>query len=221
MFIHWWEPIMFLNFPIQFSSVQSLSRVRLFATPWIAARRASLSITNSWSLLKLMSIELVMPSSHLILCHPLLLLPPVPPSIRVFSSESTLCMRWPKYWSFSFSISPYNEHSGLISFRMDWLDLLAVQGTLKSLLHHHSSKASILQHSAFLTVQLSHPYMTTGKTIALARRTLVSFKYFLYILLAVLCRWLCYLKIRVVFNSFLILILSLTVLLHWLGLSVI
>ena len=154
-----------------FSSVQSLSRVQLFATPWIAALQASLSITNSQSLPKLISIELVMPSSHLILCHPLLLLPPIPPSIRVFSNESTLCMRWPKYWSFSFSISPSNEHPGLISFRMDWLNLLAVQGTLKSLLQHHSSKASILGHSAFFTVQLSHPYMTTGKTIALTRRT--------------------------------------------------
>ena len=130
----------------------------------------SLSITNSWSLLKLMPIESVMPSSHLILC-PLLLLPLIPPSIRVFSNESTLHMRWPKYWSFSFSIRPSNEHSRLISFRMDWLDLLAVQGILKSLHQHHSSKASILQHSAFFTVQLSHPYMTTGKTIALTRRT--------------------------------------------------
>ena len=121
-----------------------------------------------------MPIELVMPSSHLILCHPLLLLPPIPPSIRVFSNESTLCMRWPKYWSFSFSISPSNEHSGLISFRMDWLDLFAVQGTLQSLLQHHSSKASILWHSTFFIVQLSHPYMTTGKTIALTRRTFVG-----------------------------------------------
>ena len=134
------------------SSVQSLSRVRLFATPWISARQASLSITNSWSLLKLVSIESVMPSSHLILCRPLLLLPPIPPSIRVFSNESTLRMRWPKYWSFSFSISPSSEHPGLISFRMDWLDLLAVQGTLKSLLQHHSSKASIFRCSAFFTV---------------------------------------------------------------------
>ena len=157
-----------------FSSVQSLSRVRLFVTPWIAARQASLSITNSWSSLRLTSIESVMPSSHLILCHPLLLLPPIPPSIRVFSNESTLRMRWPKYWSFSFSISPSKEVPGLISFRMDWLDLLAVQGTLKSLLQHHSSKASILQCSAFFTVQLSHPYMTTGKTIALTRRTLLA-----------------------------------------------
>ena len=154
---------------IQFSSVQSLSHVQLFATPWITACQASLSITNFWSLLKLMSIELVMPSSHLILCCPLFLLPPIPPSIRVFSNEPTVCMRWPKYWSFSFSIIPSKEIPGRISFRMDWLDLLAVQGTLKSLLQHHISKASILQHSAFFTVQLSHPYMTTGKTIALGR----------------------------------------------------
>ena len=132
---------------------------------------ASLSITNSRSSLTLTSIESVMPSSHLILCHPLLLLPPIPPSIRVFSSVSTLCMRCPKYWSFSFSIIPSKEHPGLISFRMDWLDLLAVQGTLQSLLQHHSSKASILRHSAFFTIQLSHPYMTTGKTIALTRHT--------------------------------------------------
>ena len=147
----------------EFGSVQLLSRVWLFVTPWIIARQASLSITNSRSLLKLMSIESVMPSSHLILCHPLLLLPPIPPSIRVFSSESTLHIRWPKYWSFSFSISPSNEHPGLISFRMDWLDLLAVQGTLKSLLQHHNSKASIFWCSAFFPVQLSHPYMATGK----------------------------------------------------------
>ena len=138
--------------------VKSLSRVQLFATPWTAARQASLSITNSWSPPKPMSIELVMPSSHPILCHPLLLLSSIPPSIRVFSSESTPHIRWPEYWSFSFSISPSNEHPGLISFRMDWLDLLAVQGTLKSLLQHHSSKPSILQCSAFFTVQLSHPY---------------------------------------------------------------
>ena len=131
-------------------------------TPWTAARQASLSITNSWSLLKLTSFESVMPSSHLILCRPLLL-PSVFPNIRVFSNESTLCIRWPKYWSFSFSIIPSKEHPGLISFRMDWLDLHAVQGTLKSLLQHHSSKALILQHSAFFTVQLSHPYMTTRK----------------------------------------------------------
>ena len=142
---------------ITFSSVQSLSCVRLFATPWIAACQASLSITNSQSSLRLMSIESVMPSSYLILCRSLLLLPPIPPSIGVFSNESTLRMRWPKYWSFSFSIIPSKEIPGLISFRIDWLDLLAVQGTLKSILQHHSSKASILQHSAFFTVQLSHP----------------------------------------------------------------
>ena len=142
--------------------------------PMTAAHQASLSISNFWSSLKLMSIESVMPSNHLILCHPLLLLPPIPPSIRVISNESTLHMRWPKYWSFSFSISPSNEHPELISFRMDWLDLLAVQGTLKSLLQHHSSKASILWCSAFFTVQLSHPYMTTGKTIALTRQTFVD-----------------------------------------------
>ena len=159
---------------IQFSSVQSLSHVRLFAAPWITACQASLSITNSRSLPKLMSIESVMPSSQLILCHPLLLLPPIPPSIRDFSNESTLCMRWPKYWSFSFRISPSNVHPELISYRMNWLDLLAVQGTLKSLLQHHSSKASILQCSAFFIVQLSHPYMTTGKTIALTRWTFVG-----------------------------------------------
>ena len=148
--------------------------LRLFVTPWIAVHQASLPITNSWSLLKLRSIESVMPSSCLILYCPLLLWPPTPPSIRVFSSESILRMRWPKYWSFSFSISPSNEHPGLISFRMNWLDLLAVQGTLKSLLQHHSSKASIFRCSAFFTVQLSHPYMTTGKTIALTRRTFVG-----------------------------------------------
>ena len=158
----------------QFSSVQSLSRVQLFATPWTAARQASLSITNSWSPPKPMSMELVMPSSHLILCCPLLLLPPILPSIRVFSNKSTLCMWWPKYWSFSFNISPSNEYSGLISFLMEWLDLLAVQGTLKGLLQHHSSKTSILQGSAFFTIQLSHPYMTTGKTIALTRWTFVG-----------------------------------------------
>ena len=145
---------------VQFSSVQLLSHVRLFATPCIAAHQVSLSITNSQSSLRLTSIESVMPSSHLILCRPLLLLLPIPPSIRVFFSESTLCMRWPKYWSFSFNIIPSKEHPGLISFRMDWLDLLAVQGTLKSLLQHHSLKASILRCSAFFTVQLSHPYMT-------------------------------------------------------------
>ena len=145
-----WE----LKRSLQFSSVPLLSHVQLFATPWIAARQASLSITNSRNLSKLMSIESLMPSSHLILCRPLLLLPPIPPSIRVFSNESTLRMRWPKYWSFSFSISPSNEHQGLISFKMDCLDLLAVQGTLRSLLQHHSSKASILWCSAFFTVQL-------------------------------------------------------------------
>ena len=161
-------------FIVWFSSVQSLSRVWLLATPWTAACQASLSITNSQSPLKLVSLESVMPSNHLILCHPLLLLPPIPPSIKVFSNESTLHMRWPKYWSCSFSISPSNEHPGLISFRMDWLDLLSVQGILKSLLQHHSSKASVLQHSAFFTVQLSPPPMTTVKTIALTRWTLVD-----------------------------------------------
>ena len=156
------------------SSVQLLSCVPLFATPWTAAHQASLSITNSQSLLKLMSIMLVMPSNQFILCHSLTLLPSVFPNSRVFSNELVLCIRWPKYWSFSFSISPSNEHPGLISFRMDWLDLLAVQGTLKSLLQHHSSKASILQHSAFFIVPLSHPYMTTGKTTALTRWTFLS-----------------------------------------------
>ena len=150
---------------------QSLSVVQIFATTWTAAWQASLSITNFQGLLKLMSIELVMPSSHLILCHHLLLVPSVFPSIRVFSIESVLRIRWLKYWSFSFSISPSNEYSGLISFRIDWLDLLAVQVTLKSLLQHHSSKASILWCSAFFIVQLSHPYVTTGKTIALTRQT--------------------------------------------------
>ena len=145
-----------------------------FVTPWTTARQDSLSITSSRSLSKFMSIQLVMPSSHLILCHSLLLLPLIPPSIRVFSNESALCMKWPKYWSFNFSISPSNEHPGLISFRMDWLGLLAVQETLKSLLQHHTSKASILRCSAFFTVQLSHPYMTTGKTTALTRWTFVG-----------------------------------------------
>ena len=186
---------------VQFSSVQSLSHVWLFATPWIAACQASLSITNSWSLLKLMSIELVMPFNHLILCRPLVLPPSIFPSIRVFSNESALHIRWPKDWSFSFSISPSDEYSGLISFRMNWLDLLAVQETLKSLLQHHSSKASILfffvffcffvffkfyfifklyikasilGHSAFFIAQLSHPYMTTEKTIDLTRWTFVG-----------------------------------------------
>ena len=157
-----------------FCSVQLLSRVRLFETPLIVARQASLSITNSWSPPKPMSIELVMLSNHLSLCHPLLLLPSIFPSIRVFSNESALHIRWPKYWSFSFSISPFNEYSGLNSFKMDWLDLSAVRGTLKSLLQHHSSKASILWHSAFFIVQLSHPYMTTGKTIALTRWSFVD-----------------------------------------------
>ena len=169
----------------QFSSVQLLSCVRLFAIPWTAARQASLFITNSQSSLRLTSIESVMPSSHLILCRPLLLLLPIPPSIRVFSNESTLPMRWPKYWSFRFSISPSKEHPGPICFRMHWLDFLAVQGNLKSLLQHHSSKASILWCSAFFTVQLSHPYMTTGKTIALTRWTLLA--------KSCLCFWICYL----------------------------
>ena len=165
------------NLTLQFkelSSVQLLSCVQLFEIPWTAACQVSLSITNSWSLLKLMSIELEMPSNNLILCCPLLLLPPIFPSIRVFSNESALCIRWPKHWSFSFNISPSSEHPGLISFRMDWLDLLAVQGTFKGLLQHHSSKASVLQCSAFFTVQLLHPYMTTAKTIALTRQTFVG-----------------------------------------------
>ena len=161
-----------ISFFYMFSSVaQSCATL---CDPMNRSSRASLSITNSRSSLKLMSIESVMPSDHLILCHPLLLLPPIPPSIRVFASKSTLRMRWPKYWSFSFSISPSKEHPVLISFRMDWLDLLAVQGALKSLLQHHSSKASILHRSAFFTVQLSHPYMTIGKTIALTRWTFVG-----------------------------------------------
>ena len=168
----------------QFSSVQSLSCVWLFATPWITACQASLS-HQLLSSLKRMSSKLVMPSSHLILCCPLLLLPSIPPSIRVFSNESTLRMRWPKYWSFSFSISPSKEHPGLISFRMDWLDVLAVKGTLNSLLQHHSSKASVLWCSAFFTVQLSHPYMTPGKTIALTDRPLLAKQ--------CLCFWICYL----------------------------
>ena len=158
------------SFSVQFQ----LSRVRLFATPWTAPRQASLSITNFWSPHKPMPIESVQPSNHLILCCPLLLLSSIFPSIRVFSKESALRIRWPKYWSFSFNISPSNGHPGLITFRMDWLDLLAVQGTLKSLLQHHSSKASILRRPAFFTVQPSHPYMTTGKTIALTRCTFVD-----------------------------------------------
>ena len=156
-----------------FNSVQSLSRVWLFVTPWTAARQASLSITNSRCLLKLMSTESVMPSNHLILCHPLLP-PSIFPCIWVFSNESAFRIRWPKYWSFSFSISLSNEYSGLLSFSMDWLDFLAVQGTLKSLLQHHSSKATILRHSAFFIVQLSHPCMTTGKTTALTRWNFVG-----------------------------------------------
>ena len=167
LFSKWcWE-----SWTVRFNSVQSLSHVRFFATPWITSRQASLSITNSWISPKLMYIDLVMPSSHLILCHPLLLLPPIPPKSRVFSYESTLRMRWPKYWSLRLNISPSKEIPGLVSFGMDWLDLLAVQGTLKSLLQHHTSKASILWRSAFFTVQLSHPYMTTGKTTALTRQT--------------------------------------------------
>ena len=159
---------------VSVQSVQACARVQLFAIPWTAALQASLSVTNSWSLLKLMSIESVMPSDHLILCHPLLLLLSILPNVRVFSSESVLCIRWPKYWSFSFNISPSNEYSGLISFRIDWFDLFAVQGTLKSLFQHHNSKVSILQHSAFFMVQLSHPYMTIGKTIVLTRWTFVG-----------------------------------------------
>ena len=158
----------------QFSSVQSLSCVWVSAISWTAVHQASLSITNSWSLLKLVSIESVMPSSHLILCCPHLLQPLIFPSIRVFSNESVLHIRWPKYWSFNFNISPSNEYSGLISFRMDWLDLPEIQGTLKSLLQHHSSKASVLLHWAFFIVQLSHPHMTTGKTLTLTRRTFVD-----------------------------------------------
>ena len=158
----------------QFSSVQSLSRVRFFMTPWTAARQASLSITNSQSLLKRMSIDSVVPSNHLTLCHPHLLPPSIFPSIRVFSNESVLHIRWPKYWSISFSISPSSEYSGLISFRMDWLGLLTVEGTLRSLLQHHSSKASILQHSVLFIFQLSHPFMTTVKAIALTRQTFVG-----------------------------------------------
>ena len=159
---------------VQFSSVPSLNHFQLFVTPWTAAHQASLSIANSRSWLKFGFTESVMPSNHLIFCRPLQIPPSICPSIRVFSNESVLRIRWPKYWSFSFSISPSSEHSGLISFRMDWLDLLAAQGTLKSLLQHHSSKASILWHSAFFIVQLSHPYMTTGKTTALTRQTFVG-----------------------------------------------
>ena len=165
---------MVFNFIIIKDSVQSLSFVQLFVTPWTAACQAFLSITNSQSLLKLMSIELVMPSNHLTLRHPLLLLPSIFPNIRVFSNESVLHIRSPKYWSFSFSISPSNEYSRLISYRMDWLDLLAVQGALQRLLQHHSSNTSIRRHSTFIIIQLSHPYMTTGKTIALTRWTFVG-----------------------------------------------
>ena len=165
--------LLWLNI-VQFSSVQSLSHVWLFETLWTAARQASLSITNSQSPPKPMSIESVIPSNHLILCHPLLFLLSIFPRIRVFSNESALRIRWPKYWNFSFNIIPSNELPGLISFRMDWLDLLAVQGTLKSLLQHHTLKASILWHSVFFTVQLSYPYMTTGKTIVLTRSTFLA-----------------------------------------------
>ena len=161
------------RYSVQFSSVQSLSRVRLFVTPWTAARQASLSITNSQSLHKLMSIELMMLCNQFILCRPLLPLS-IFPSIRVFSNESVLHIKWPMYWRFFFSISPSNEYSGLISFRRDWLDLLAIQGTLESLPQHHSSKVSILRHSTFFIIQLSHPYMTTGKTVALTRWTFVG-----------------------------------------------
>ena len=168
-----------------FSSVQSLRCVRLFATPWTIAHQASLSISNSQSLFKLMSIKLVMPSNHLILCCPLLLPPSIFPRIRVFSNESVICIRWPKYWSFSFSISPPNEYSGLIFFSIDWFNLLAVQGTLKNCFQHYSSKASILSCSAFFITQLSHPSMTTGKTIALTRQIFVGkvmlTKHFLYL----------------------------------------
>ena len=165
--------LQWLLFQHQFSSVQSLSCARLFVTPWITARQASLTITNSWSSHRLVSIESVMPSSYLILCHSLLP-PSIFPGIRVFSIKSVICIRWPKYWRFSFSVSPSNEYSGLIFFRMDWLDFLAVQEILKSLFQHHSSKASILQYSPFFIVQLSHPYMTTGKTIALTKQTLLA-----------------------------------------------
>jgi len=169
----WFERIA-LKYVYLVSPVQSLSHVQLFVAPWTTAHQASLSITNSQSLLKLMSIESVMPSNHLIFCCPLLLPTSIFPNIRVCSNESALHIRWPKYWSFSFNISPSNEYSGWISFRVDWLDLLAVKGTLQSLLQHHSSKASIPQCSAFFIVQLSHPYMTTGKTIALTRQTFVG-----------------------------------------------
>ena len=181
-FYHHPNYISFSYLLVQFTSVTS----DYFATLWTATRQASLSITNSWSLFKLMSIELVMPSNHLILCCPLLLLPSIFPSISVFLNESTLHMRWPKCWSFSFSISPSNEYSGMTSFRIDWLDLLTVQGTLKGLFQLHNSKASILQHSAFFMVQLSHPYMTSGKTVALTRWTFVS--KVMSLLFNILCR---------------------------------
>ena len=181
--------------PISHQLVQSLSHVQLFVTPWITACQASPSITSSQSSLRLMSIESVMPSSHLILCHPLLLRTSIFPSIRVFSNESALHIRWPKYWSFYFNISPSNEYSGLISFRRDWLDLLAVQGTGKSLLQHHSSKASVLQRSAFITVQLLNPYMTTGKTIALTRWTFVG--EVMSLLFDILSRFIIWLSIRI------------------------
>ena len=176
MSVHRWTGQPYVMYPPSgiFSSVQSLSHVQLFVTPWTEACQASLSITNSWSLPKPMSIESVMPSNHFILYRRLLLLPSMFPSIRVFSNGSALRIRWPKYWSFNFNISPSNEHPGLISLRIDCLDLLAVQGNLKSLLQHHSSKASVLLHLAFFTVRLSHPYTTTGKTIALTRRTFVD-----------------------------------------------
>ena len=167
----WFQLVLLPAQHFSWCTLQLLSHVQLFVTPWTAARQASLSITTSQSLLKFMSFESLMPSNHLIICHPLLLPPSIFPSIRVFSSESALPIRWPKYWSFRFNISPSNDYSGLISFRMDCLDLLAVQGTLKSLLQHHSSKASVLWHSAFFTVQFSLPYMTTWKTIALTRWT--------------------------------------------------
>ena len=169
MHLHFLNVFSCLRSSLHFQSVQSLSHIRLFATQWTAACQGSLSIINSWSLLKLISIESVMPSNHLFLCRPCLLLPSVFPIIRVFSNESVLHIKWPKYWSFSFSMSPSKEYSGLISFRMDWLDLLVVKGAPKSLIQHHSSKASVLWHSTFFIVQLSHPYKTTGKTIALSR----------------------------------------------------
>ena len=173
MLFNFWR-LFHLYWFLLFNSVQSLGHVQIFETPWTAACQASLSITNSWSWIKFISIKLVMPSNHLILCCPLLLPPSIFSSIRVFSNQSILRIRWPKYWSFSFSISPSNEYSGLISFRTDWFDPLAVQGTLKSLLQHHSSKVSTLQCSAFFIVQLSHPYLTTGKIIALTRQTFVD-----------------------------------------------